>query len=192
MVNKLLIGKGKLFVVSAPSGAGKTTLVRQVLKQFKTLSYSVSHTTRAPRGNETDGLDYFFISVVEFKEKIARGLWLEWAKVHDNYYGTSRAFVEGTLQKGQNLLLDIDVQGAEQVMASGLNPVSIFIMPPSFEALSERLKNRGTDSLPVIEKRLENAKVEMARKDRYQYVVVNDDLDTALKELGSIFKKEMG
>ena len=187
-----MAGKGKLFVVSAPSGAGKTTLVRQVLKRFETLSYSVSHTTRAPRGNEKDGVDYFFVSVAEFKEKIAKGGWLEWAKVHDNYYGTSKSFVDGCLQRGKSLLLDIDVQGAEQIMASGLNPVSIFIMPPSFEILSERLQNRGTDSLAVIEKRLENAKAEMAKKDRYQYVVVNDDLDTALKELGSIFKKEMG
>lgn len=184
--------KGKLFVVSAPSGAGKTTLVRQVLKQFETLSYSVSHTTRAPRKDEADGLDYFFISPAEFEEKIARGLWLEWAKVHDNYYGTSRAFVEDSLQKRKSLLLDIDVQGALQIMASGLNPVSIFIMPPSFEVLSQRLLNRGTDSKEVIEKRLINAKAEMAQKDRYQYVVVNDDLDTALKDLCSIFKKEMG
>lgn len=187
-----MAGKGKLFVMSAPSGAGKTTLVRQVLKRFETLSYSVSHTTRAPRGNEKDGVDYFFVSVAEFEEKIAKSLWLEWAKVHDNYYGTSRSFVEDRLQKGESLLLDIDVQGAEQIMASGLNPVSIFIMPPSFEVLSERLQNRGTDSPQVIEKRLENAKAEMTKKDRYQYVVVNDDLDIVLKELSSIFKKEMG
>jgi len=186
-----MAGKGKLFVVSAPSGAGKTTLIRQVLKQFGTLSYSVSHTTRAPRGNEVNGRDYFFISVAEFEEKIDKDFWLEWAKVHDNYYGTSRSFVEDRLQKGESLLLDIDVQGAEQIMASGLNPVSIFIMAPSFDVLSRRLKNRGTDSEQVIEKRLENAKAETALKDRYQYGVVNDDLDTALKELCSIFKKEM-
>ncbi|OGR23255.1 MAG: guanylate kinase [Desulfobacterales bacterium RIFOXYA12_FULL_46_15] len=186
-----MAGKGKLFVVSAPSGAGKTTLIRQVLKRFKTLSYSVSHTTRAPRSNEEDGLDYFFISPAEFEEKIAKGLWLEWAKVHDNYYGTSKSFVKACLQKGKSLLLDIDVQGAEKIMASGLNPVSIFIMPPSFEVLSQRLLNRGTDSKEVIEKRLVNAKTEMALKDLYRYVVVNDDLNTALKELYSIFKKEM-
>ena len=187
-----MAGKGKLFVVSAPSGAGKTTLIRQVLKRFKTLSYSVSHTTRPPRGNEKEGLDYFFISPAEFEEKISKGDWLEWARVHDNYYGTSRSFVEDCLQQGKSLLLDIDVQGAVQIMASGLNPISVFILPPSFEALSQRLLNRGTDSKEVIEKRLINAKAEMAQKDRYQYVVVNDDLDTALKDLCSIFKKEMG
>ena len=186
-----MAGKGKLFIVSAPSGAGKTTLVREVLKEFTTLSYSVSHTTRPPRGNEKEGLDYFFISPAEFEEKIAGGDWLEWARVHDNYYGTSRSFVEGCLQQGKSLLLDIDVQGAVQIMASGLNPISVFILPPSFEVLSQRLLNRGTDSKEVIEKRLINAKAEMEQKDRYRYVVVNDDLNTAIKELCSIFKKEM-
>jgi len=186
-----MTGKGKLFVVSAPSGAGKTTLIRQILKRFKTLFYSVSHTTRAPRNNEAEGRDYFFISPAEFEEKISQGLWLEWAKVHDNYYGTSRPFVESCLDSGKSLLLDIDVQGATQIMASGLNPVSIFIMAPSFEVLSRRLFSRGTDSKEVIEKRLVNAKAEIAQKDRYQYVVVNDDLDEAVKELCSIVEKEM-
>src|SRR3989339_538972 len=178
-----MAGKGKLFIVSAPSGAGKTTLVREVLKEFADLSYSVSHTTRPPRGNEKEGLDYFFISPAEFEEKISKGDWLEWARVHDNYYGTSRSFVEGCLQQGKSLLLDIDVQGAVQIMASGLNPISVFILPPSFEVLSQRLLNRGTDSKEVIEKRLINAKAEMEQKDRYRYVVVNDDLNTAIKEL---------
>ncbi len=186
-----MAGKGKLFIVSAPSGAGKTTLVRAVLKEFTSLSYSVSHTTRPPRGNEKEGLDYFFISPAEFEEKIARGLWLEWARVHDNYYGTSRPFVEDCLQKGKSFLLDIDVQGAVQIMASGLNPISVFILPPSFEALSQRLLNRGTDSKEVIEKRLINARAEMEQKHRYQYVVVNDDLNAAIEELCAIFKKEM-
>jgi guanylate kinase len=187
-----MAGKGKLFIVSAPSGAGKTTLVREVLKEFADLSYSVSHTTRALRGNEKEGLDYFFISQAEFEEKISKGDWLEWARVHDNYYGTSRSFVEDCLQRGKSLLLDIDVQGAVQIMASGLNPISVFILPPSFEVLSQRLLNRGTDSKEVIEKRLINAGAEMEQRRRYRYVVVNDDLDTAKKELCSIFKKEMG
>nr|NJM03862.1 guanylate kinase [Desulfobacula sp.] len=187
-----MAGKGKLFIVSAPSGAGKTTLVREALKAFPGLFYSVSHTTRPPRGDEREGLDYFFISPAEFEEKITRGDWLEWARVHDNYYGTSRSFVEDCLQQGKSLLLDIDVQGAMQIMASGLNPVSVFILPPSFEALSQRLLNRGTDSKEVIEKRLMNARVEMDQQHRYRYVVVNDDLNTAIKEFCAIFKKEMG
>ena len=182
---------GILFVVSAPSGAGKTTLVNKVLSRFKNLSYSVSHTTRSPRKNEQDGLDYFFISSDEFEKKITQKHWLEWAKVHDNFYGTSKSFIKNSLEKGQSLLLDIDVQGARQIMALGLDIVSIFIMPPSFEILSQRLENRGTDTKEVIAKRLENAKSEIARKDLFQYAVVNDNLDKATEELCLIFKKEM-
>ena len=185
-----MMGMGKLFLISAPSGAGKTTLVRKVLKQFKSLSYSVSHTTRSPRKNEQEGFDYFFITLAEFEQKISLGLWLEWAKVHDNYYGTSGQFVRNSLEKGRNLLLDIDIQGARQIMDSDLDLVSIFIMPPSFEVLSQRLENRGTDSRKVIARRLANAKLEMSQKDLYQYVVVNDDLDEATEELCSIFEKE--
>lgn len=186
-----MTGIGKLFVISAPSGAGKTTLIKQVLNRFNRLSYSVSHTTRHPRKNEQDGRDYFFISIEAFEQKIDQGDLLEWARVHDNYYGTSREVVKNALDKGLSLLLDIDVQGAEQIMASDLNPVSIFIMPPSFEILSQRLEGRGTDSKDVIAKRLENAKFEMTQKDRYQHVVVNDDLDEAVETLCLIFEKEM-
>ncbi len=181
---------GKLFVISAPSGAGKTTLVGRVLSRFKSLSYSVSHTTRNPRKNEQDGVDYFFISLAEFEQKISLDLWLEWAKVHGNYYGTSKKFVRNCLGKGRSLLLDIDIQGARQIMDSDLDLISIFILPPSFEVLSQRLENRGTDSREVIARRLKNAKLEMIQKDLYQYVVVNDDLDEAVKELCSIFDKE--
>ncbi|MBU8850078.1 MAG: guanylate kinase [Desulfobacterales bacterium] len=184
-------GIGKLFVISAPSGAGKTTLIKQVLNRFKSLSYSVSHTTRSPRKNEQEGRDYFFITPVEFEQKISLDHWLEWAKVHDNYYGTSKEFVKNSLEKGRSLLLDIDVQGARQIMISNPDLVSIFIMPPSFEILSQRLENRGTDSRQVITRRIENAKSEIVQKDMYQYVVVNDDLDEAVEELCSIFKKEM-
>jgi len=186
-----MTGIGKLFVISAPSGAGKTTLIKKVLDRFESLSYSVSHTTRDPRGDEEDGLDYFFIDPVEFEKKIGLGHWLEWAKVHNNYYGTSRKFVRTCLERGQSLLLDIDVQGAKQIMGTGMNLVTIFIMPPAFEVLSRRLENRGTDSKEVIARRLENAKIEIDQKDLYQYVVVNDDLDQALEKLCLIFKKEM-
>ncbi len=182
---------GKLFIVSAPSGAGKTTLVGYVLKRFETLSYSVSHTTRSPRAGEQDGVDYFFISPKEFEQKIEQGQMLEWAKVHDNYYGTSKQFVEDCLAKGNSLLLDIDVQGGFQIMASDFEPVSVFIMPPSFEELKTRLLGRGTDSTTVIEKRLANAKQEMEQKHRYHHVLMNDDLDGAIEKLCDIFKKEM-
>ena len=186
-----MTGTGKLFVVSAPSGSGKTTLVNKVLSRFNNLSYSVAHTTRSPRKNEQDGLDYFFISSDDFKKKITQKYWLEWAKVHDNFYGTSKEFVKKSLEKGQSLILDIDVQGAEQIMTLDLDIVSIFIMPPSFEVLSQRLKIRGTDTKKVIARRLDNAKSEIAKKNLYQYVVVNDDLDVATQELCLIFKKEM-
>ncbi len=183
--------KGNLFLVSAPSGAGKTTLIKFVLERFKTLNYSISHTTRDPRGNEQNGNDYFFISSDEFRDKIDQNHWLEWAKVHDNYYGTSKTIVQQSLEKGDNILLDIDVQGAKQIMASNDDVISIFIMPPSFEELTQRLENRGTDTDVVIKKRLENARMEMAQKELYQHIIINDDLDTAVKELCVIFDERI-
>ena len=183
--------QGKLFVISAPSGAGKTTLIKSVLNSFKKLSYSVSHTTRLPRKNEKHGLDYFFISSEEFEEKISLGHWLEWAKVHENYYGTSKDFITTSLADSKNLILDIDVQGAQQMMKSNLNMVTVFIMPPSIEVLSQRLENRGTDSKKTVETRLKNAKAEIDKKDLYQYLVINDDFDQAKEELCTIFKNEM-
>jgi guanylate kinase len=183
--------KGKLFLVSGPSGAGKSTLVKETLGRLENISYSVSHTSRPPRGGEIDGQDYFFISPEEFKSRISKGQWLEWAEVHGNYYGTSETFVKDNLKKGQSILLEIDVQGTEQVMASELNPVSIFIMPPSFEVLTQRLRSRGTDSADVIEKRLKNAKAEIARRHLYQYIVINDNLDRAVSKFFNIFEKEM-
>jgi len=186
-----VVNKGKLYVVSAPSGAGKTTLIKEVLRRFKTLSYSVSHTTRAPRNNEQQGIDYYFITQEEFKEKINQNYWLEWAVVHGNYYGTSKDFIKTSLDQGKNLILDIDVQGTCEIIKSGLEMVTIFIMPPSIEILSQRLENRGSDSKKVIDKRIENAKLEIEKKYMYQYVVINDDLDKAKEELCLIFKEEM-
>jgi len=186
-----VVNKGKLYVVSAPSGAGKTTLIKEVLRCFKTLSYSVSHTTRTPRNNEQQGIDYYFITQEEFKEKIIQNYWLEWAVVHGNYYGTSKDFIKTSLDQGKSLILDIDVQGTCEIIKSGLEMVTIFIMPPSIEILSQRLENRGSDSKKVIDKRIENAKLEIAKKNMYQYVVINDDLDKAREELCLIFKEEM-
>ncbi|MFO7911164.1 MAG: guanylate kinase [Desulfotignum sp.] len=183
--------KGRLFVISAPSGAGKTTLIKQVLKKFSGVSYSVSHTTRPPRPGETHGKEYFFVNESEFVDMIDADLWLEWARVHGHYYGTSRTFVEEQLEKGSTLLLDIDVQGAAQIMASSLDPVSIFIMPPSLEELGRRLKNRGTEDPRTIARRLRNAKEEIRQKHMFQYVLVNDDLETASGQLCHIFENEM-
>ncbi len=182
----------RLFVISAPSGAGKTTLIRQVMARFPGLSYSVSHTTRPPRPGEVHGKDYFFVSEETFKEMIDADAWLEWARVHAHFYGTSKAFVKEQLEAGRNLLLDIDVQGAGQIMDSGLDPVTVFIMPPSLDVLRQRLTSRGTDSADTIELRLANAEKEMALTHLYQYVVVNDDLDTAAAQLCAVFEKEMG
>jgi len=183
--------KGTLFVISAPSGAGKTTLTGQVLKQFPQLSYSISHTTRKPRQGEIHGRDYFFIEDQEFQARIAQDQWIEWAQVHGNFYGTDKAFVSEKLEKGENLLLDIDVQGAKQIMNSDLGLVSIFILPPSIEVLEQRLESRGTDSPSVIAHRMENARWEMDQQGAYNHVIVNDDLGQAIVELCSILKTKM-
>lgn len=183
--------KGTLFVISAPSGAGKTTLTGQVLKQFPQLSYSISHTTRKPRQGEIHGRDYFFIDTQDFQTRIAQDQWIEWAQVHGNFYGTDKAFVLEKLENGENLLLDIDVQGAKQIMNSDLGLVSIFILPPSIEVLEQRLENRGTDSPSVIAHRMENARWEMDQQGAYNHVIVNDDLGQAIVELCSILKTKM-
>ncbi|MDD9304456.1 MAG: guanylate kinase [Desulfobacter sp.] len=183
--------KGSLFMVSAPSGAGKTTLVRAILDRFDQLSYSISHTTRAPRKGEVDGKDYFFLDEKQFETMIEKGMMLEWARVHNNFYGTSRPFVEDQLGAGRHILLDIDVQGARQIMDSGLEPVSIFIMPPSMEELARRLRARQTDSDQVIQMRLDNARHEMEQRGFYDHLVVNDKLDLAVETLAQIFEKEL-
>ncbi|HKK90519.1 MAG TPA: guanylate kinase [Desulfobacteraceae bacterium] len=177
---------GKIFVVSAPSGAGKTTLCKRVLKNNPNLSYSVSHTTRAPRNNEKHGVDYFFITKEAFEKGIQEKRWAEWAEVHGNFYGTSLGFIKENIASGASLLLDIDVQGAEQIKKNFPAAVTIFIMAPSVEVLEQRLISRGTDSEAVIQKRLINAEEEIARKGSYDHVIVNDDLERAVEELNSI------
>lgn len=184
--------KGRLIVISAPSGAGKTTLIKAVMPRFPELVYSVSHTTRPPRAGETHGTDYFFVDRDAFRALVDEGQMLEWAEVHGNLYGTSKAFVTDTLATGQSILLDIDVQGAAQVMASGLALTSVFIMPPSLEVLARRLGSRGTDSPEVIQTRLDNAAGEMARRSAYDHVVVNDDLDEAVADLERLFCRILG
>jgi len=181
--------KGRLIVVSAPSGAGKSTLCDAVINRVDNLLYSISHTTRPPRQGEKDGEDYFFISEDEFKDNIKNNNWVEWAKVHGHYYGTHASFIEDNVSKGRNILLDIDVQGAKQIVERFPDTVTIFIMPPSFEVLRSRLESRSTDSRDVIEQRLLSAGNEMDCKDIYNHIIVNDDLETAVNECLSIINE---
>lgn len=178
---------GMLIVLSAPSGCGKTTMVQRLMQSLPGLVFSVSHTTRAPRGREVDGVDYHFVDVATFlalRDQQPSGF-LEWAEVHGNYYGTSVGAVQQQLVAGNDVLLDIDVQGAAQVRAQG-KPVTVFIAPPSLDVLEQRLRGRGTESEATIDKRLRNARQEMAAVGDYDYLIVNDRLDEAVDILRSI------
>jgi guanylate kinase len=178
-----------LFVISAPSGAGKSTLCRAVLDRFSDLVYSVSYTTRSPRSGEQNGKDYHFITKDEFEKGIARDRWAEWAEVHDHYYGTSADFLNGELSGGRDILLDIDIQGTRKILQRYPDAVTIFIMPPSLETLKSRLQSRGTDSPEAIAVRLQNAAEEMAQKDLYRHIIINDRLTDAVGELIVVFEK---
>jgi guanylate kinase len=180
--------KGRLFIISAPSGAGKTTLCKRLRERYADMMYSISYTTRPPRPGETDGEDYHFITTEDFLEKQAHGYWAEWARVHEHYYGTSAEFLSDTVARGRDVLMDIDVQGAMQIQERFPEAVTIFIMPPSMEVLEQRLAGRGTDDPAVVEKRLQNAVRELAYKDRYRHIIVNDDLDRAADKLIDIVK----
>jgi guanylate kinase len=182
-----------LIVVSAPSGAGKSTLCDRLVSEFPNVTYSVSCTTRAPRGDEKDGVHYYFLSKREFKERIKNGEFLEYAKVHGNYYGTLEDTVLYAMEENRHVLLDIDVQGGRKIRSALVrldprNPIrngftDIFISPPSMEELEQRLRGRGTDDDKVIRKRLDNAKAEMDCASEYSCQIVNDDLETAYQEL---------
>ncbi|HSR68439.1 MAG TPA: guanylate kinase [Acidobacteriota bacterium] len=179
--------RGTLFVISAPSGAGKTSLATGLLGSVAGLEFSVSHTTREPRQGEEHGVDYFFVSLDEFERMIAEQAFLEFARVYGNhYYGTSRQFVLAKLERGRDVLLDIDVQGALQVKRQIPEAVLIFVFPPSFEVLRERLRRRGLDGSNEIERRLSLAAQEIVHHDRYQYLIINDDLEKSQDELRSI------
>lgn len=178
--------RGSLFIVSAPSGAGKTTLCRAVRERIPDLIYSISHTTRFPREGEVHGVDYYFISLREFENGIENGKWLEWALVHDHFYGTSKDQIEHHLSQGRDILLDIDVNGAVQILEKYPESITIFIMPPSLDVLRRRLEKRGTDAPETIAKRLENAAHEIARKDLYRHVIVNDVLPEAVERMAAI------
>ena len=178
---------GKLFILSAPSGAGKTTLLKRVMADLPALAFSVSHTTRLPRAGEEDGVDYHFVSRDRFAAMREQGLFLEWAEVHGNLYGTSRPAVLAQLAEGVDVVLDIDVQGAAILRRSALIPAaSLFITPPSLRELERRLRGRGTDSEETILLRLKNARVEMQAALDYEYLIVNADLEQAIDTLRAI------
>ncbi len=182
--------RGRLFVIAAPSGAGKTSLVKALLDNKPELRVSISHTTRAQRATEVPGREYYFVPVDEFRERAKRGEFLEHAQVFDNYYGTGRAPVEEQLAQGRNVILEIDWQGARQVRAAMPEARTVFILPPSRQALEERLRNRKTDTDEVIARRLRDAVGDMSHWNEFDYVVVNADFDRATAELASIVDGE--
>jgi guanylate kinase len=181
-------GRGRLFVIAAPSGAGKTSLVRALMNREPSLRFSISYTTRARRPNEIDGRDYFFVSRAEFEAMVERGEFLEHARVFDHCYGTARQQVEASLQAGQDLILEIDWQGAQQVRRALPECISIFILPPSRAELERRLRGRGTDAEDVIQRRLRDAASDMTHWNEYDHVLVNDDFATACEDLLSIIR----
>lgn len=178
--------KGVLYIVSAPSGAGKTSLVKALLKADPAIRLSVSYTTRAPRPGETDGRDYHFVSRERFQEMLAEDEFLEHAEVYGNFYGTSKGCIERDLDAGRDVLLEIDWQGAEQVKRHFPQSASIFVLPPTFNALRTRLAGRGQDSEEVIERRLAAAAHDVAHAEAFDYIIVNDDFDHALQDLVAI------
>lgn len=178
---------GKLFILSAPSGAGKTTLLKRVMADLPGLAFSVSHTTRLPRAGEVDGIDYHFVSRSRFEAMRDQGVFLEWAEVHGNLYGTSRPAVLSQLATGLDVILDIDVQGAAIILNSAAIPAaSLFISPPSLTELEQRLRGRETDSEETILLRLQNARKEIEAAADYEYLIVNDHLDQAIDTLRAI------
>ena len=189
-----------LIVMSAPSGAGKSTLCNRLIAEFERMNYSISCTTRLPRGDEKDGVEYYFLTREAFEERIRAGEFLEYAEVHGNYYGTLKETVLQSMESGCDVLLDIDVQGAEQIREGLLvlpddDPIKqgfldVFIAPPSLTELRGRLEGRAEDTAEVIEQRMANAEQEMSCADEYEYYIINDDLDTAVARLRDIIEKE--
>jgi guanylate kinase len=184
--------KGRLIIVSGPSGAGKSTIIRRVLARRPELKYAISFTTRAPRGTERDGVDYYFVSEEEFREKINEGEFAEWAEVHGHFYGTSARFIEENLLNGSDVIVDVDPQGAKRLLSKYTDALSIFVRPPTIDVLKDRLTARETDSPEVIERRLKNAREEMKEMHHYTYILVNDDLEKAVSRFQAILDESEG
>ena len=182
--------RGTLFVVSSPSGGGKGTLIRRMLECVDNLSYSVSYTTRGPRPNEQNGREYFFVDRATFDEMVASGDFLEWACVHGNFYGTSKKQIAEKTAAGIDMVLEVDVQGAASVRQLLMDSVSVFILPPSFEVLRQRLCARGTDTPESLEVRLRNAPAELRQYSSFDYVIINDEIERAVRQLASIIYAE--
>jgi guanylate kinase len=181
----------KIFVVSAPSGAGKTTVVRKVLEKFPEIVFSISATTRAKRDFEVDGVDYFFMSEGEFKKKIELDEFVEWESFYGYFYGTLKSFVNSEIEKGKSVLLEVDVKGALKIKEVYPDAIMIFILPPNIEVLKNRLINRKTESKEDLNKRIERATMEIGFQNYFQHKIINDDLEHARKQAFNIFKNEL-
>ena len=181
-----MLRKGHLFIISGPSGAGKSTVLSVILEKRPEFRYSISYTTRLPRGDEQEGVDYYFIPRASFLDKIDSGELAEWAEVHGHLYGSSAKFLDDSIAAGHDVLLDIDVEGARKLHAKYPEAILVFISPPSVEELKKRLAKRGTDSPGVVERRLKNAEAEMAAVHHYHHVIVNDDIAETVSKLEAI------
>jgi guanylate kinase len=181
---------GKLFVISGPSGAGKSTIVRALRERVEGLGYSISHTSRKRRSTEKDGMDYHFVDNKTFEEMIEEGAFVEWAKVYDDYYGTSFASLNSQTDLGIDVALDLDAQGAKNIKSCFEDSVSVYVLPPSLEILEKRLRNRATDRESVIEARMKKAVGEIKKAGQYDYIIINDDLKNAVREMESLVRSE--
>ena len=182
--------EGITFIVSAPSGTGKTTTCRMLQEKMPDLKFSISHTTRSPRDGEKEGKDYFFISENEFKEKIAQGAFLEWAKVHNQYYGTAQETITRHRKNGDNIILELDVQGVESLRKMNFSGIFVFILPPSLKELTRRLRNRGTENEDSIQKRIEAGKNEIKKYSMYDFILTNSNVEDTVQKIISIIEAE--